>query len=106
MCDKIYNIEITCINMKKELIQKYIDGWKEGNSDKIRSVLSNDCVVIESHGPTYNGKDIISKWINEWLSEDSTVDKWDVTSFYEIKDTVFVEWIFECTVKTEKHYIE
>ena len=45
---------------KKESIQKYIDGWKEGNSNKIMSVLTNDCFIIESHGPTYNGKEIIT----------------------------------------------
>lgn len=36
------------------LIQLYIDGWKENNINKIIQPLANNCVIIESHGPTYS----------------------------------------------------
>lgn len=89
----------------KNLIQTYIDGWKENDPKKILSVLSEDCIIIESHGPLYEGKDIISKWVDDWLPE-GKVTKWDVLSFYEIEDMAFFEWIFDCTHKSIEYHIE
>ncbi len=35
------------------LIQQYIEGWKQNDLLLILSTLAEDCVVIESHGPQY-----------------------------------------------------
>ncbi|ATN85955.1 hypothetical protein [Coxiella burnetii] len=51
------------------LIQQYIEGWKQNDLLLILSTLAEDCVVIESHGPQY---------------------------FCEKKETAFVEWAFGC----------
>lgn len=91
---------------KKELIQEYINGWKQGNVDKILNVLIEDCIIIESDSSKYNGKNDILKWINDWIFKNNTVNRWDIVSFYEDKDTAFIEWVFECTVEKEKHNIE
>ncbi len=89
----------------KQIIQDYIEGWKEKNPEKILNTLHENCTIIESHGPKYQGKEKISKWIENWTSENK-VESWEITSFNETQDAVFIEWTFECTVKDKKHLIE
>ena len=38
------------------IVQRYVDGWKKGNESEILDALTEDCIIIESHGPTYRGK--------------------------------------------------
>jgi hypothetical protein len=40
---------------KKDLIELYVDGWRNNDKEKILSSLSSDAIVIESHGPLYRG---------------------------------------------------
>ncbi len=91
---------------KRELIHTYIIGWKENDKEKILSTLTEDCRIIESHGPIYNGKEEISKWIDNWVAEGSKVTKWKSISYYESEESAFIEWIFECTVNCKAHHIE
>jgi hypothetical protein len=65
----------------------------------IISCLTEDCVVIESHGPTYHGVYDIEQWFKFWLEAKSKVTKWDILSFYFFvnKKTAFVEWDFTCS---------
>jgi len=88
------------------IIQKYVNGWKTNDRDKILSVLTEDCIIIESHGPTYTGKKAISRWIDDWIHKGNVVNQFDILSYYWSKDVVFVEWIFECTVNDKIHRIE
>lgn len=90
----------------RQVIERYVDGWKNNNPDLILGSLTHDCVVIESHGPVYRGKEKVRAWVEQWIAEGSTVDDWSIASFYEIGDTVFFEWSFECTVEEKKHSIE
>lgn len=78
----------------KALIQQYIEGWKSGNEAEILDVFAEDCLVIESHGPTYRGKEIIKKWIADWFGRGNVVEKWVITSFHTCGDTIFCEWVF------------
>lgn len=79
---------------KKALIQYYIDGWKNGNEAEILDVLSDDCIIIESHGPTYRGKEIVKKWISDWFGKGNVIEKWKLTSFHTCDDMLFCEWVF------------
>jgi len=91
----------------KTLIQEYVDGWKENNAKKILDVITPDCVIIESHGPVYRGKEKVAEWINDWIKNKSLVSKWDIASFYEISpDKAAFEWVFECTVNGTRHSID
>lgn len=45
------------------LVGGYVEGWKAADSDLILDTLEPDCVVIESHGPTYRGRDQVKRWI-------------------------------------------
>lgn len=44
------------------LIQQYIDSWKQNDLPLILSTLVEDCVVIESHGHQYQGIHEIERW--------------------------------------------
>jgi hypothetical protein len=91
---------------KKDLIELYVDGWRNNDKEKILSSLSSDAIVIESHGPLYRGIEKVGEWIDFWITEGSIVNSWDITSFVETEDAVYFEWIFECTVKGKVHTIE
>jgi hypothetical protein len=88
-----------------QLITAYVEGWKINNPAQIIDTLASDCVIVESHGPTYHGLEITTQWIEGWLGRGDTVDRWDVTSFCfdEAKQTAVFEWEFECT-SDDVHY--
>lgn len=81
-----------------QLIQQYINGWKQNDLAMIISCLTENCTIIESHGPTYHGIADIENWFKFWLAANSQITKWDIVSFYfcEKKHTAFVEWDFSC----------
>lgn len=88
-----------------DLIERYIQGWKQNDLTKIITCLTEDCVVIESHGPTYLGVRQIEAWFSCWLAANSYIERWDISSFYfcEMEQTAFVEWDFSC-ISYEKRY--
>jgi hypothetical protein len=47
------------------VVQTYVDGWCKGDHEKILSSLDEECVVIESYGPTYHGSAKVGRWIDE-----------------------------------------
>jgi ketosteroid isomerase-like protein len=81
-----------------ELIKKYIFGWKENNLSMIISCLNEHCIVIESHGPIYQGISEIEQWYKFWLEAGSKIIKWNILSFSfcEKEQIAFVEWDFSC----------
>lgn len=81
-----------------DLVQRYISGWKDNNLLMITSCLDKNCVVIESHGPTYHGISDIERWFEFWLKANSKIKKWDICSFHfcEEEKIAFVEWDFSC----------
>jgi ketosteroid isomerase-like protein len=82
-----------------QLITAYVDSWKTNDPAQIVDTLATDCVVVESHGPTYRGLDVATQWIEGWLGAGNTVDRWDITSFRfdEIEQAAVFEWKFTCT---------
>jgi hypothetical protein len=91
-----------------QLITTYVEGWKINNPAQIVDTLAQNCVVIESHGPTYRGMEISTRWIEGWLGAGDTVDRWDITSFCfdEAKQTAVFEWKFECTSDGVRYEID
>lgn len=88
-----------------ELIQQYMSGWKQNNLRLITACLAKDCVVVESHGPTYHGISDIEQWFTLWLGAKSNVLKWDILSFCFCKkeQTAFCEWSFTCISNNIKY---
>jgi hypothetical protein len=83
----------------RQLITAYVEGWKVNDPPQIIDTLAPNCLIVESHGPTYRGLDVATRWIEGWLGTGNTVDRWDITSFCfdEEKQTAIFEWGFECT---------
>ena len=89
----------------KRLIQTYVCGWRENDIRKILKPLTDDCIIVESHGPTYHGKEQIKQWFDFWEQEKGKVLVWDIRSFYVI-DTqyiAFFEWNFVCNVRGKEY---
>ena len=89
----------------RELVDNYVLGWESGNEARILSPLSDDCIIVESHGPTYHGTDEARKWIKEWY-QNGQVDKWTIDSFFFAHDTAFFEWSFTYTIDGKKDSID
>jgi ketosteroid isomerase-like protein len=89
----------------KALIEEYVTGWRENNLSKILNTLTQDSLIIESHGPRYKGKRNVEKWIETWKRAGNKVTKWKIKSFYYLENShaAFFEWDFECVVGGEKH---
>ena len=90
----------------KGLINQYITGWKEGNLSKITDTLSDNCLIIESHGSIYKGIKEVKKWVENWNKIGSKVNNWNITSFYETSEVVVFEWNFSCTVEGKNHNLD
>jgi ketosteroid isomerase-like protein len=80
-------------------LRAYLDGWRRHDIPAVLATLADDCVVIESYGPVYRGKQRVEEWMNAWFGGGGTVDKWDITSEAEAGRTLVAEWHFECTWK-------
>ena len=88
------------------LISSYVQGWKEDNIALITQPLSSDCLIIESHGPTYKGIRTIRKWVKVWIASGNKVTKWDINSFYFTGRAAIFEWVFKCIVKSKFYHID
>jgi uncharacterized protein (TIGR02246 family) len=106
--EKNYNLDMKTIEIQeaRQLVEAYVDGWRGNDSRKIVSSLSPDCIVIESHGPTFLGIEAIRQWVENWIAEGSRVDRWDITSFHFLEDAAAFEWDFECIAKGQHYHIE
>lgn len=78
----------------KSLLEDYINSWKEESREKVLNVLSDDCIIIESHEPTYRGKEMVDKWFTEWHKLGNKIEKWKISSIYCFEDMIFCEWVF------------
>lgn len=90
----------------RRLVLDYTDGWRTGDAPRVLAALAEDCVVIESHGPTFSGRTEVARWLHDWQRRGSTVPRWDLLSFVHAGETAAVEWRFECTDRGAHYDIE
>ncbi len=85
-------------DMAFNLVQQYMQGWEQNNLFLITSCLAEDCIIVESHGPTYHGTKAVEKWFQFWIAEKSKIQQWQLRSFYfcHTESASFVEWEFSC----------
>jgi ketosteroid isomerase-like protein len=79
------------------LVRSYVAGWKAGDVERVVGTLMPDCTIIESHGPTYHGHDVVRQWMMSWFGEGQAITRWDITSVVAGRDIAAFEWIFTCT---------
>ena len=82
------------IDEAKKIIQMYVEGWKANNANLICRSLIENCVIIESHGPTYHGLKDVKAWVKNWVKDSYKVDSWIINSFYFVESTAIFEWQF------------
>lgn len=58
--------------------------------------LADHCVIIESHGPKFEEKEEVRKWIEGWIRRGSRVSTWDIDEFIFENRSAAVSWKFEC----------
>jgi hypothetical protein len=90
----------------KRLVTYYVQGWKDSNPALILSTLAPDCLIIESHGPTYRGIEHVKQWVDVWFAHGGIVNQWEITSFYCEGSTATFEWAFDCTVDGDRYTFE
>lgn len=78
-------------------LRAYIDGWRHHDIPAVLDTLTDDCVVIESYGPVYRGRQRVEEWMNAWFAAGGTVDGWEITSEASDGSVLVTEWHFECT---------
>jgi SnoaL-like protein len=79
------------------LVTAYVDGWKNNNPQQVLSTLNPACLIIESHGPTYQGHNHVLQWITTWFQEGGQIQEWNITSFVYAANMAAFEWRFECS---------
>lgn len=80
------------------VVERYVDGWINGDVEAIVSTVTPACLIIESHGPTYHGQDTVRRWAESWFGAGSRVTRWVITSFVFDGAAACFEWDFACTV--------
>jgi hypothetical protein len=88
------------------LVRAYVDGWKQSDPAAVLATLAPDCLIVESHGPTYRGIEHVRRWIESWFAEGCRVDRWEITSFCLAGGKAAFEWEFECTVAGRLYRID
>jgi ketosteroid isomerase-like protein len=90
----------------EQLVRRYVEGWCEGDAAKILDAVAPDCVVIESHGPTYRGKERIAQWLEAWFGAGGKVHRWEITSLELLGEAGCFEWSFACTWTGKRYDFE
>lgn len=88
------------------LISNYITGWVENNPEKILESLTDDCVIVESHGPVYRGRQHVSGWLEGWIQGESKVTKWDMLSFLYADGLAAFQWDFACRTRDVAYHFK
>lgn len=83
-------------------LQAYIDGWRRHDAVAVLATLADDCIVIESYGPVYRGKETVALWMDTWFSAGGSVDRWEITEEATTAEALVAEWQFECTWKGKR----
>lgn len=80
-----------------DLLHDYIDGWRRHDVPAVLSTLADDCVVVESDGPVYRGRERVEEWMTAWFAAGGRVHEWRITSSGSTGDLIVAEWEFTRT---------
>jgi len=80
---------------KEKIVSQYFESWIKKDISVIEKHFSENIKYIECYGPEYNGIKQVHQWFIDW-NDGNNVLKWDIKRFFENKNTIVVEWFFEC----------
>lgn len=83
------------MEVRKNIINQYFESWIKKDISIIEKHFAENIKYIECYGPEYNGIKQIFKWFKDWNNSNNVL-KWDIKRFIENKNTMVVEWYFEC----------
>ncbi len=92
----------------KDLIEKYIRGWKDNDLEILLPVLHDEVELWECTGAVYQGKRTIERWFTDWYQGTNRILYWEIKSFGfdEKNSTAFIEWKFKCRHENKEHEFE
>ncbi|MGA9760883.1 MAG: nuclear transport factor 2 family protein [Gaiellaceae bacterium] len=90
----------------ERLVRQYVEGWRQGDAAMILAAVTENCVVTESHGPTYRGRDQIARWVDTWFGAGGEVLVWEIRSLELADGAAFFEWSFACRWLGERYDFE
>jgi hypothetical protein len=93
------------MNNRENVIKQYFNSWIQKDIGIIEKHFSKNIKYIESYGPEYNGINQIKQWFNNWNNGNNLL-KWDIKRFIENKNTIAVEWFFECEYNREISFFD
>jgi ketosteroid isomerase-like protein len=81
------------------LLRDYAAGWLAGDIEMVLETVADDVVIVESHGPRYQGAPALRAWLEAWVSGGDLVHRWEITRLIESADgaAAAAEWDFACT---------
>ena len=88
------------------LITEYVNGWIDGDAERVLNTLAPDCLIVESHGPRFEGRDEVEKWINDWNKDGSKVIEWEIRNKFLQDTNAAFQWYFRCIVKGREYKID
>jgi hypothetical protein len=87
-------------------IRQSVEGWRDGDAAEILATVTEDCVITESHGLTYHGKDQVVRWVETWFGAGGAVLAWEIRSLEATHEADFFEWAFACRWLGEEYEFE
>ncbi len=88
------------------LITEYVNGWINGDAARVLNTLAPDCLIVESHGPRFEGRDEVEKWINDWNQDGSKVIEWEIKNKLLQDTNAAFQWYFRCIMKGREYKID
>ena len=78
-----------------QLVEQYINSWKQQDLSLFLSTLAADIFVAECYGPVYHGTKQVRQWFTDWHAspKEGKVTEWKITNviFDETENMAAVE---------------
>jgi len=85
-----------------EIINNYLQAWLKKDIAIFMEVLDENVRIEECYGPYYIGKTECQKWFRNWNAPtENKVISWEIKDYWEVEETAFATWTFECSYKSE-----
>lgn len=80
-----------------EPLRRYLTAWVANDPEQIAAAVAEDCIITESYGPVYRGRDRVREWALKWFAAGGVVHRWTITDYFSVGEREAAQWEFECT---------